>query len=108
MWYYFRCGVKIDGIWSRKSELDEDITIGTAKEYAGMLGMEFAVSQSHTSPGEAVNYDTKAQLYPTQDSYEILNRWEEVHKYNQDIPCPKDAIKEENWEEIGKHLAEIG
>lgn len=90
-----------------KRELDEDLTIGTAKEYAGMLGMEFAVSQSHTAPGKAVNYDTKAQLYPTQDSYEILNRWEEVYEYNQDIPYPKDAIKAQNWEEIGKHLSEL-
>src|SRR5699024_6438319 len=40
------------------------------------------------------------QVHPTESTYQVLNRWKEVHKYNKDIPYPEEAIKARDWRVI--------
>ena len=66
--------------------------------------MEFAISEGTTVPlGSRPKLEV--QLYPTEKSYDILNRWEEAYKNNPNIPYPKDEIEALDWGGINDFLA---
>src|SRR5699024_9942416 len=87
-----------------KEESKNKITIETAREVAGSLSMEFAIEQNESTPfGSPPNLEV--QLFPTEASYEMLDRWKEVYKINSEIPYPKDQIESLDWYGIAEYLA---
>lgn len=89
---------------AEQKEFEDKISIRKAREVASMLKMEFAISEGTTVPlGSRPKLEV--QLYPTEKSYDILNRWEEAYKNNPNIPYPKDEIEALDWEGINDFLA---
>jgi len=78
-----------------RRELEKDVTIGESQEVAGLLGMEFVISDGRSVPGRP--QDTEVQLYPTGATYDMLERWKEVHELNPDFRTPTDEIESEDW-----------
>lgn len=88
-----------------QGELEDKITIGKAQEVAGMLKMEFVISESATvSLGQRPKL--AVQLHPTEKSFEVLDRWEEEHKKDPNLPYPKEQIEALDWEGINEFLIE--
>ncbi|HLR51453.1 MAG TPA: T7SS effector LXG polymorphic toxin [Candidatus Avamphibacillus sp.] len=86
-----------------KQNLEKQITIEEAKNTAAFLGMEFSISNNHTTNGDG--YGIEVKLYPTETTFKALERWEEVHNDDPSIPYPpEDAIKTQDWHKISKFL----
>lgn len=47
------------------------------------------------------------QFYPTDSTFDKLERWSELHELNPDIEFPEDAINEHDWKEIGNSLHKV-
>lgn len=94
-------------------ELKGDITVKETKEVASFLNMEFSISNGEISVVNEKDIKQSAkyksdnmdvQVHPTESTYQVLNRWKEVHKHNKDIPYPEEAIKARDWEIISKYV----
>jgi len=86
-----------------KSELETEITIREAREVADMLSMEFSISENGSVPLSSAP-ETTVQLYPTEASYKILDRWQEVYDINSNIPYEENYIKSLDWVKINEYL----
>ncbi|MBP1970601.1 hypothetical protein J2Z83_002737 [Virgibacillus natechei] len=89
---------------SGKQELEEAITIGDSQKAAAFLGMEFSISQNRSVPG--LQHGTDVQLYPTETTYAIVDRWQTVHEINSSIPYPKNHIASQNWYKVSDFLSD--
>jgi len=92
-------------------KIRDDITVRETKEVASFLNMELSITNSEThfvndgDPKDSAKHKTDnmhVELYPTQSTYEVFNRWKEVHDYNNDIPYPEDAIQSQDWEKLSE------
>lgn len=88
-----------------KEELQRNIKIEEVKNTAGILDLEFVISQNHTYPGAGPDFDRKLDIefYPTAYTFEFLDKWEKAYIKNKDIPYPKDHIQSQNWYEIAEY-----
>ncbi len=89
------------GYRSGEEKLEGETTIEKAKETAGFLNMEFTISQNRTLPGS--NEEPQVQLYPTDKTFDFLDRWKQVYDDNQDIPYRNDLIEAQNWQKISEY-----
>lgn len=91
-------GKKLIDYESGKKELEEQITIEAARHTADTLSMEFSISLNHSVPytGDEIN----VQLYPTESTYAMIDRWKEVHEINSNIPYPEKHIASQNWPKV--------
>lgn len=85
---------KADAKW--EEELQDALTA------VRRLRMEFAIVEGDSS--ERDKRYRNVDLYPVTYTYELLERWMEVHEINSDIPYPEEEIQNEDWEEIGVFL----
>src|SRR5699024_8180180 len=83
------------------------------KEVANFLNMGFSVTNSETSlindrdskdSARHKTEDLHVELYPTQSTYEVFDRWKEVYDYNNSIPYPEDAIKSPDWKGLSETI----
>ncbi|HLR51451.1 MAG TPA: hypothetical protein VK072_01065 [Candidatus Avamphibacillus sp.] len=61
--------------------------------------MEFTISESHTYPGAGPNFGRELEMdfFPTEYTFEFLDRWKEAHKEDPEIPYPEELIHSQNW-----------
>lgn len=91
---------------SGKQEIEKEVRIGEAQETAIRLDLEFSISKNSTVPHSGEEYEV--QLYPQDETYNILERWKEVHKEHPDeIPYPEDKIASNDWYGISEDIQEI-
>ncbi|SDZ56966.1 hypothetical protein SAMN05421736_11824 [Evansella caseinilytica] len=93
-----------------KSELQYSLTRNEGQALAGALKMEIMISERKDLPN--INGENKEILdiifIPTDATYEILERWEEVSEYYPAIELPgKKLIDSENWAELSNELSYI-
>jgi hypothetical protein len=79
------------------SEVKETNKERTFKDYqliANVLHMEVQISvrQNNTEEGTL-----NAFLVPTLATLDLVDRWEEVYRLNNDIPYPTEAIEQNDW-----------
>lgn len=86
-----------------KHELEQQINIGKAKSVANSLKMEIQISDRFTPRPGSNEYII--QLNPTNNTFNLLDRWKEVKNINPNIPYPQKAIQNQDWEEIAKFLS---
>jgi len=48
----------------------------------------------------------KVDVFPTELTWDSLERWKEIHLINSDIPYPKTLIQEENWLKVAEFFVE--
>lgn len=48
----------------------------------------------------------KLVLFPKASTFDILDRWEELHEFNSKIPFPKHLIDEEKWVSVARYFVE--
>lgn len=64
-----------------KEELRRNIKIEEVKNTAGILDLEFVISQNHTYPGAGPDFDRKIDIefYPTEYTFDFLDRWKKKY-----------------------------
>ncbi len=87
-------------------ELTNEITVEEGMDAAGRLGMEFGISETRTIPGSRTPDVNAVQLVPTNKTFEIIERWESIHK-DYDIEFPEEAFMAKNWYEVSDALDKI-
>ncbi|MBM7539828.1 hypothetical protein [Amphibacillus cookii] len=92
----FQPVVLINEYQSEKQELNKQITIGNATSSASNLNMEMVIVES----GYFNENDTWVEVLPTNSTYAILERWEQTHQMNSDIPFPKEYIDQQQWDKV--------
>lgn len=85
-----------------KEQLEEQITVEQAKDTASLLGMEFSILNNETTKGSS--YGTEVKLYPTETTFQALERWKEVYKDDPNIPYPEKYIELQDWYKIAEFL----
>ena len=65
--------------------------------------MEFTIPESATVPLGS-RPKLKVRLYPTEKSYDILDRWEAAYKNNPGIPFREDLIEALGWKVLAIFL----
>ena len=88
-------------------ELTNDIKVGDGVEAAGRLDMELGVSETRNIPGPGTPDVNAVQLVPTDKTFEIIERWQSLQKDYPHIDFPQEALRQKNWYEVSKSLAEI-
>ncbi|WP_017470937.1 hypothetical protein [Amphibacillus jilinensis] len=92
----FQPVVMINEYQIEKQELNKQITIGNAVSSASNLNMEMLIVES----GDFIESNTWVEVLPTNSTYTILERWEQTHQMNSDIPFPKEYINEQQWDKV--------
>ncbi|QQK77588.1 hypothetical protein HUG15_19710 [Salicibibacter cibarius] len=96
-----RVSSQISGYLTAESEREWKREIVQTTTNTRSMELQFAMIEGD---GEALFYDDekvrKIEIYPTSFTYDILDRWEEVHDINPDIPYPEEHIDSEDWLEI--------
>ncbi|GAF17217.1 transposase [Bacillus sp. JCM 19046] len=80
-----------------KSDIERSLTQAEAEGIASTLAMEANfLEQSRYAQGDVL----VTELQPTEVTYDILNRWKEVHYLNPEIPYPENEIDLNDWKGI--------
>src|SRR5699024_5620076 len=87
-----------------KQELKREINLQSALDASSRLAME--VSVIHGELGINKEPWEKQEVYPTESTYGKLERWEEIHGINPEIPYPKETIQNKDWIAIAEFLAD--
>src|SRR5699024_7443162 len=82
-------------------EMGKDISVKQALSSATSLDMEIAISE--TNPGRGLSI----QLYPSDETLAIINRWKNLSENNPNINFPEDEINNQDWHEVGEKLLEL-
>lgn len=90
---------------SGKDKLEREIKVGDAQKAAIKLDLEYTISKNRSIPSSGEQLDI--QLYPKDKTFEILDRWQEVHRINPEIPYPEDPIQSQDWYETSEILREV-
>ncbi|MFD2131868.1 hypothetical protein ACFSKI_11690 [Pseudogracilibacillus auburnensis] len=90
---------------SVKSELDQKIAVEKILLASSRLNLEFTLSKSHSVPSAGETLDM--QLYPTDKTYEMIERWKEVFSSNREIPYLNKLIQTDDWFKIADYLEKI-
>src|SRR5699024_10705462 len=75
-----------------KENLAWEIEVKEALLTVGMLDTEFAIVEGDL--GKHEKQMREIYVYPITHTYDQLERWEEVHEINEEIPYPEEAIEE--------------
>src|SRR5699024_715791 len=92
-----------DGIpsyYEGKNDLEWEIKISDIKLGSSYFDLEFLLADGDVEPRKVLKNEKrfrKVDVFPTKFTKEPLERWEEVHLINSDIPYPETLIQEENW-----------
>lgn len=98
---FVEAGKTAVGYDSDKQKLEDDIEVGNAMTIADRLALDLSISEKR--PGKGL----EIQFYPTDSTFDKLERWKELHELNPDIAFPEDTINEHDWREIGNSLHEV-
>ncbi|PAE88391.1 hypothetical protein MHH67_03770 [Bacillus sp. FSL K6-0047] len=71
---------------------------------AGALNMELHVAKRPPLRIVGEREELNVSFQPTEDTFDILERWEEVNAINAEIPYPKEAIDHHDWPKISEEL----
>src|SRR5690625_3107482 len=82
-------------------EMGREIIIRQALRAATDLEMEVAISETNSGQGLSI------QLYPSDETLAIINRWEELSEKDSGVPFPGDEINSQDWYEVAEKLRTI-
>lgn len=89
------------------AELTNQITVEEGMVVADRLGMELGISETRDIPGSATPNVDSIQLTPTDKTFEILERWKQVHEEFLHVDFPADSIDSQDWYQLGESLNDI-
>ena len=101
-----------DGIpsyFSGKNDLDWENKMIDVRSGFGSLDFKMFVAEGDLELRSNLENESRwrmVSLFPRQSTVEMLERWEELHKLNSNIPFPEKLIKEEKWVGVAKFFAE--
>jgi hypothetical protein len=90
---------KVFSVNKELNDLEEEWTMEQQKDVAKTLGMEVLLSEQENLMGDKVLY---VQVFPTRVTFDIIDRWEEVHRLNNNIPYPEEAVQQNDWKAISE------
>lgn len=97
-------------IQNHKTEKEEQkhvVNLKGHEEIASNLSVELKINQRDV-PYTWSGKSRQIEIYPTDETYETLRRWEALHnEFPDEVPYNKEAVKTENWEEIHNTFGEI-
>lgn len=96
---------KISNSNAAYQELQDEIEIESLLITSNRLEMNFNISNAYYT--ENSDEELHVKLYPTDATYEILDRWKLASMINNEIPYPTELIESQDWYEIDKQLDEI-
>src|SRR5690625_4169309 len=79
-------------------EMGKDITVEQALSAASDFEMEVAISETNHGQGLSI------QLYPSDETLAIINRWKERSEDHPKIDFPEDEINKQDWYEVSEKL----
>ena len=84
-----------------KEQLERKIKIEENLIIASSLGLEIGISKVNSER------DINIQLYPSEGTIMILERWQALHEADSKIPFSEEAVNEQNWHEIDEEIDEV-
>lgn len=91
---------RISGYFEGRAEHGWEKEIAKSRAAAGLFDLQFAIIKGD---GDAFWYDEelrKVELYPSRNTYFILERWENVSTLITDFPYPEELVRAEEWLEL--------
>lgn len=83
-----------------KEDLERRLTYAKAERIAGDIKANLLI----TERPKWYENRADAKIYPSPSTHDLVNRWEEVHSINPNIPYPEQAIVQQDWYEISGFL----
>ncbi|SPU21312.1 transposase [Niallia circulans] len=87
-----------------QEDINHQLTIGEAKVTAGALKMELHVTRRPPLRLVGEREELNISFQPTNETFDIIERWKEVHAINAEIPYPQEAIDYHDWYTISDEL----
>ncbi|TPE68353.1 ribonuclease YeeF family protein [Halalkalibacterium halodurans] len=88
-----------------KEDLERRLSKSQIEGVSDRLIAEFLVVER---PKRYNNNRFEAEVFPTVDTYNLVNRWKKVYSINPNIPYPEQAIIQQDWYEISEYLSTHG
>ena len=98
---FVEAGKTAIGFGSDKKEMEQEIEVENVLITAGRLDLEVVISERN--PGRELNI----QLYPLDETILQIERWEQLHNENSNIPFPAEAINSHDWYKVADELAGV-
>lgn len=95
----------IGGYQEGKRENEQRLTFEQLEQTASDFHLELHVN-TRDVPGRSE--DTQVQMQPTEETFDLLDRWEAVHQEAPDYPYPETEIENQDWSEINEFLYDDG
>lgn len=99
-------GLKTFGGYAEgKKENEQRLTFEQLEQTASDFRLELQVN-TRDVPGKSE--DMQVQLLPTEETFDLLDRWEAVYQIEPDYPYPESKIEKQDWAGMNKFLYEDG
>ncbi|MDY7224533.1 ribonuclease YeeF family protein [Halalkalibacterium halodurans] len=82
-----------------KEDLERRLSKSQIEGISDRLNAEFLVVER---PKRYNINHFEAEVFPTVDTYNLVNRWKEVYSINPNIPFPEQAMTQQDWYEISE------
>ncbi|TPE66773.1 hypothetical protein AMD02_018455 [Halalkalibacterium halodurans] len=88
-----------------KEDLERRLGEAQVESVLGQLNAEFLIVER---PKRYNINHFEAEVFPTVDTYNLVNRWKEVYSINPSIPYPEEAIVSQDWYEVSEFFRNQG
>lgn len=85
------------GLAYEKAEMEDQLEWNDLKIPASKFNLEMQVNERASLERSTLS---NAKLHPTADTYEILERWEDIHRLDPSFPYDGEAIQNQDWKTL--------